>query len=380
MQCLSAEALMEPLFHYELEHIDKQTGARLGKLYTPHGIIPTPIYMPVGTQATVKAMLPRDLEDINAQIILSNTYHLYIRPGHKLIAEAGGLHSFMNWHRPILTDSGGFQVFSLAKINKIQDDGVVFRSHLDGSKHLFTPEKVMEIEQDLGADIAMCLDECAPASSDHLYAKKAMERTHRWAEKCKESHNRKDQALFGIIQGCIYPDLRIQSAKTLTSMDFIGYGIGGLSVGEEKQVMYEMLETIMPYMPEKKPRYLMGVGSPDCLLEGIKRGVDMFDCVLQTRAARNGLALTRNGRLMLRNKIFQHDFNPIDDTCDCYTCKNFTRAYIRHLIKADEILSAQLISIHNLRFSLKLMEDARKAIAEDCYGEFSRELLERKLF
>ena len=371
---------MDSIFRFELEHIDKQTGARLGKFHTPHGVIPTPIYMPVGTQATVKAMLPRDLLDIDAKIILSNTYHLYMRPGHKLVAEAGGLHAFMNWDRPILTDSGGFQVFSLAKINRIQDDGVVFRSHLDGSRHLFTPEKVMEIEQDLGADIAMCFDECAPASADHTYAKKAMDRTHRWAAKCQETHNRKDQALFGIVQGCVYPDLRIESAKTLSSMNFTGYGIGGLSVGEEKSVMYNMLETIMPYMPQNKPRYLMGVGSPDCLLEGVKRGIDMFDCVLQTRAARNGLALTRKGRLMLRNQTFQNDFNPIDDTCDCYTCRNFTRAYIRHLIKADEILSAQLISIHNLRFSLKLMEDARKAISEDRFGDFSNELLERKLF
>lgn len=371
---------MEQPFRFELLHRDKQTGARLGKLHTPHGVVETPIYMPVGTQATVKAMLPRDLLDINAQIILSNTYHLYMRPGHKLVREAGGLHRFMHWDRPILTDSGGFQVFSLAKINDIREDGVMFRSHLDGSKHLFTPEKVMEIEQDLGADIAMCFDECAPASADHTYAKKAMDRTHRWAERCKKAHAREDQALLGIVQGCVYSDLRIESAKTLASMDFIGYGIGGLSVGEPKPVMYEMLETIMPYMPENKPRYLMGVGSPDCLLEGVRRGIDMFDCVLQTRAARNGLALTRFGRVMLRNKIYEHDWSPIEEDCDCYTCRNFSRAYLRHLIKADEILSAQLISIHNLRFSLRLMEDARKAIAEDRFGDFSAELLERKLF
>ncbi len=371
---------MEQPFRFELLHIDKQTGARLGKLYTPHGVIETPIYMPVGTQATVKAMLPRDLEDIHAQIILSNTYHLYMRPGHALVEEAGGLHSFMQWQHPILTDSGGFQVFSLAKINDIREDGVMFRSHLDGSKHFFTPEKVMEIEQALGADIAMCFDECAPASADHTYARKAMDRTHRWADRCQKSHTRKDQALFGIVQGCVYEDLRIESAKTLASMDFIGYGIGGLSVGEPKPIMYQILETIMPYMPGSKPRYLMGVGSPDCLLEGVARGIDMFDCVLQTRAARNGLALTRHGRLMLRNKTFEHDFSPIEEECDCYTCRHFTRAYIRHLIKADEILSAQLISIHNLRFSLRLMEDARKAIAEDRFGDFSAELLERKLF
>lgn len=372
---------MEQPFRFELLHTCKQTGARLGKLYTPHGVIETPIYMPVGTQATVKAITPRDLEDIHAQIILSNTYHLYMRPGHRLVEEAGGLHSFMRWDRPILTDSGGFQVFSLAKINDIREDGVIFRSHIDGSKHLFTPEKVMEIEQALGADIAMCFDECANANADHTYARKAMERTHRWAERCQKAHNRKDQALFGIVQGCVYSDLRIESAKTLASMDFIGYGIGGLSVGEPKPVMYEMLDTIMPYMPVNKPRYLMGVGSPDCLLEGVLRGVDMFDCVLQTRAARNGLALTRNGRVMLRNKTFEHDYRPIEEGCDCYACRNgFTRAYIRHLIKADEILSAQLISMHNLRFSLRLMEDVRKAIAEDRLGDFAKELLERELF
>ena len=336
--------------------------------------------MPVGTAGTVKAMEQQELLGLNAQIILGNTYHLNLRPGMELMAKAGGLHKFMNWPRPILTDSGGFQVFSLAKINDIREDGVLFRSHIDGSKHLFTPEKVMEIEQDLGADIAMCFDECAPGNADHAYAVRAMDRTHRWAERCQKAHTRPDQALFGIVQGCVYPDLRIESAKTLASMDFIGYGIGGLSVGEPKPVMYEMLETIMPYMPERKPRYLMGVGSPDCLLEGVRRGIDMFDCVLQTRAARNGLALTRSGRVMLRNKTYEHDFSPIEEGCDCYTCRHFTRAYIRHLIKADEILSAQLISIHNLRFSLRLMEDARTAIEEDRFGDFSAELLERNLF
>jgi queuine tRNA-ribosyltransferase len=286
----------------------------------------------------------------------------------------------MHWGKPILTDSGGFQVFSLAGINDIREDGVMFRSHIDGSKHFFTPEKVMEIEEALGADIAMCFDECADPHKDHAYAVRAMDRTHRWAERCQKAHTRKDQALFGIVQGSVYPDLRIESAKTLASMDFIGYGIGGLSVGEPKPVMYDMLETIRPYMPENKPRYLMGVGSPDCLLEGVMRGIDLFDCVLQTRSARNGLALTRNGRLMLRNKTFEHDFTPIEEGCDCYACRNFTRAYIRHLIKADEILAAQLVSMHNLRFSLRLMEDARSAIENDCYADFAAELLGRKLF
>ena len=371
---------MEQSFRFELLHVDKHTGARRGRFYTPHGVIETPAYMPVGTQATVKAMTPRDLDDVNAQIILSNTYHLYLRPGHELVKEAGGLHKFMHWNKPILTDSGGFQVFSLAGINDIREDGVLFRSHIDGSKHFFTPEKVMEIEEALGADIAMCFDECADPSKDHAYAVKAMDRTHRWAERCQKAHTRQDQALFGIVQGSVYPDLRIESAKTLASMDFIGYGIGGLSVGEPKPVMYEMLETIRPYMPENKPRYLMGVGSPDCLLEGVLRGIDLFDCVLQTRSARNGLALTRNGRMMLRNKTFEHDFSPIEDGCDCYACRNFTRAYIRHLIKADEILAAQLVSMHNLRFSLRLMEDARTAIENDCYADFAAALLERKLF
>lgn len=371
---------MEQPFRFELLHVCKQSGARLGRLHTPHGIIETPCYMPVGTQATVKAMTPRDVEETKASILLANTYHLYLRPGHRLIEEAGGLHKFMNWNKPILTDSGGFQVFSLAKINDIKEDGVVFRSHIDGSKHFFTPESVMEIEQSLGADIAMCFDECAPHTADHSYAAKAMDRTHRWAERCKQAHTRPDQALFGIVQGGMFEDLRIESAKTLSDMDFIGYGIGGLSVGEPKPVMYRMLETIRPYMPENKPRYLMGVGSPDCLLEGVLRGVDMFDCVLQTRAARNGLALTANGRVMLRNNTFTHDFSPIEEGCDCYACRNFTRAYIRHLIKAEEILSAQLITMHNIRFSVRLMEAVRKAISEDRFLDFANELLERKLF
>ncbi|MEG1525071.1 MAG: tRNA guanosine(34) transglycosylase Tgt [Clostridia bacterium] len=369
------------MFEFELIKTCRQSGARLGILHTPHGDIETPCYMPVGTQATVKAMTPRDLLDVNANIILSNTYHLYLRPGHKLVEEAGGLHAFMHWDRPILTDSGGFQVFSLAKINDIQENGVFFRSHIDGSKHFFTPELVMEIEQSLGADIAMCFDECAPATSDHAYANDAMERTHRWAERCQIAHTKEDQALFGIVQGVIYRDLRIESAKKLAAMDFPGYGIGGLSVGEPKPVMYEMLEELMPYLPDNKPRYLMGVGSPDCLLEGVLRGVDMFDCVLQTRIARNGLALTRDGKRMLRNAAYERDFTPIEEGCDCYACTNgFTRAYIRHLIKEKEILAAQLITIHNLRFSLKLMEDVRKAIREDRYGDFAREQIARGIY
>lgn len=365
-------------FDFKVTHICKQTGARAGILTTPHGVIKTPCFMPVGTQATVKAMLPRDLHEIGAQIILSNTYHLYERPGHELIRQAGGLHKFMNYDKPILTDSGGFQVFSLAASNKIKEDGVEFRSLLDGKKHFFTPEKVMEIEEALGADIIMAFDECAPYPSDERYTRAAMERTHRWAKRCQDSHKRSDQALFGIIQGGMFPHLRIESTKVLSDMDFFGYGIGGLSVGEPKEIMYEMLDTIRPYLPENKPHYLMGVGSPDCLINGVMRGVDMFDCVLQTRIARNGLALSENGKMMLRNATFEHDFAPIDENCDCYTCKNgFTRGYIRHLIKSREILAAQLITIHNLRFSLKLMENIREAIEQDRLYDYFLELTKK---
>lgn len=356
---------MTDSFKFEITHTCRQTGARTGKLYTPHGVIETPCFMPVGTQATVKAMTPRDLDEVGAKIILANTYHLYMRPGHELVREAGGLHRFMHWDKPILTDSGGFQVFSLSAMNKITDDGVEFRSHIDGSKHYFTPEKAMEIEEALGADIIMCFDECAPYPADKRYTKAAMDRTHEWAKRCQAAQTRTDQALFGIVQGGMFADLRIESAKTLSDMDFVGYSIGGLSVGEPKEIMYDMLEALEPHMPKDKPRYLMGVGSPDCLLEGVLRGVDMFDCVLQTRIARNGLALTMDGKRMLRNAEFIHDFTPIEQGCDCYACKNFTRAYIRHLVKANEILAAQLITMHNLRFSLRLMENIRRAIAED---------------
>lgn len=364
-------------FTYEVTKTCKQSGARLGVLHTPHGDIETPCFMPVGTQATVKAMTPRDLKEVGARIILSNTYHLYLRPGHELVREAGGLHAFMGWDRPILTDSGGFQVFSLGDNTRIMEDGVEFRSHINGSRHFFTPESVMEIEQALGADIAMCFDECAPYPSDYNYTRAAMERTHRWAERCKAAHTREDQALFGIVQGGMFKDLRIESAKVISDMDFIGHGIGGLSVGEPKEIMYDMLENMMPYMPKEKPRYLMGVGSPDCLIEGVIRGVDMFDCVLQTRIARNGLALTRFGKRMLRNNEFAHDFAPIEEGCECYACKNFTRAYVRHLIKAKEILAAHLITMHNLHFTLQLMEEIRQAIREDRLLDLRKEWKER---
>ncbi len=362
---------------FELIKICKQSGARLGVVHTPHGDIPTPIYMPVGTQATVKAMTPREMEEIGAKIMLSNTYHLHLRPGEEIVREAGGLHRFMDWHHPILTDSGGFQVFSLAGLRKITEEGAAFRSHLDGSRRFISPEVSMDIQQALGADIAMAFDVCSPYPCDHQTAKEAMHRTHRWAERCKKHHTREDQALFGIVQGAFYEDLRIESAKTLADMDFPGYGIGGLSVGEPKPVMYDMLEKIEPYMPKNKPRYLMGVGTPDCFLEGVLRGVDMFDCVLATRIARNGTVFTRNGRLVIRNATYAHDFSPLEEDCDCYACRHFSRAYIRHLMKAEEITGARLASIHNLRFLIRMMEEIRQAIMEDRFLDYRREFYAR---
>ena len=366
------------MFEFELLHIDKQTGARRGRLHTPHGVIETPIFMPVGTQATVKTMEPRELLEINAQIILSNTYHLHLRPGEDLVERAGGLHKFMNWPRPILTDSGGFQVFSLAGLRRIREDGVDFRSHIDGSKQRITPESSMYIQQTLGSDIAMAFDVCSPWPCDEKQAREAMERTHRWAARCQKAHTREDQALFGIVQGSMYRDLRIESARRLADMDFIGYGIGGLSVGEPKPIMYDMLEAIAPEMPVNKPRYLMGVGSPDCLMEGVMRGVDMFDCVLATRVARNGTCFSRDGRVIVRDSRCAEDFLPIDPECDCYVCRNYSRAYIRHLFKAGEVLGPRLASYHNLYFLLKLMEGARRAIEEDRFGDYRREFLDRQ--
>jgi queuine tRNA-ribosyltransferase len=365
------------LFSYEVTHVCKQSGARLGVLHTPHGDIPTPIYMPVGTAACVKAMTPREMEEIGTKILLSNTYHLHLRPGENLVREAGGLHNFMGWHGPILTDSGGFQVFSLAGIRKIREEGVTFQSHLDGSKQFIGPEESMDIQQALGSDIAMAFDVCSPYPCDWETAKKNMEITHRWAERCKKHHTREDQALFGIVQGAFYKDLRVESAKALTDMDFIGYGIGGLSVGEPKPIMYEMLDEIMPYMPKEKPRYLMGVGTPDCFIEGVLRGVDMFDCVLATRIARNGSVLTSKGRVVVKNGKYSHDFSPLDEACDCYACKNFTRAYIRHLFNAKEITAGRLASIHNLRFLIHMMEEIREAIAEDRFLDYRKEFYER---
>ena len=363
---------------YELLHIDKNSGARRGVVHTPHGDIQTPIFMPVGTQATVKSMTPEELkEDVKAQIILANTYHLYLRPGHDLVKEAGGLHNFMNWDKPILTDSGGFQVFSLSGLRKITEEGVKFSSHLDGSKHLFTPEKVMEIEEALGADIIMAFDECCPYPSDYKYTENSMYRATRWAERCKKAHTTENQGLFGIIQGGFYKDLRKISADDLIKMDFPGYAIGGISVGEPKEEFLDILRYTTPLMPENKPRYLMGVGTPDYLIEAALAGIDMCDCVLPTRLARHGTALTSKGKIVIRNATYERDWGKLDDECDCYTCKNYSRAYIRHLVKTNEILGIRLISLHNLRFLTRLMEQVREAIEQDNLLGFREEFYKK---
>ena len=368
---------MQKPFEFELLHVCKQTGARRGRLHTPHGVIETPIFMPVGTQASVKTMSPDELKDCGAQIILSNTYHLHLRPGEALVKKAGGLHSFMHWDRPILTDSGGFQVFSLADLRKLDDEGVEFRSHLDGSRQYISPEISIGIQEALGSDIAMQFDECSPYPCDYGRAKDAMYRTLRWLERCMKAKTREDQALFGIVQGAFYSDLRIECAKEMAKLDLPGFGIGGLSVGEPKEIMYEMLDKMMPYMPENKPRYLMGVGSPDCLIEGVLRGVDMFDCVLATRVARNGTVFTHDGRVVVRNAKYAEDFGPLDADCDCYACKNFSRAYIRHLFKAGEILALRLNSIHNIYFLTHMMTQMREAIENDALLDWANDFYAR---
>lgn len=361
---------------YELVKQCPHTGARAGILHTPHGSFHTPMFMPVGTQATVKAVSPRELTEMGAGIILSNTYHLFLRPGHDLVAEAGGLHQFMGWNRGILTDSGGFQVFSLGALRKISEEGVAFRSHIDGSRQFLSPEIATQVQNALGSDILMAFDECVPYPAEHDYAKRSTERTTRWAERCLKAHSRSDQGLFGIVQGGMYKDLRIQSAAELTSLDFPGYGIGGLSVGEPKQLMYEMLEYTTPRLPVNKPRYLMGVGTADCLVEGVMRGVDMFDCVFPTRVARNGTAMTKHGRLVVKNAEFARDLRPMDPDCGCYACQNFSRAYIRHLFKADEIFGLRLTTIHNLYHLLDFMRRMRQAILEDRFPAFRDEFWE----
>lgn len=360
------------LFHFDL--LSRDGRARAGIFHTPHGDIPTPIFAPVGTQATVKAVTPAQLEEIGASLVLSNTYHLYLRPGADLVAEMGGLHQFMQWPHPMLTDSGGFQVFSLAEMRKIDDDGVTFKSHIDGSTHRFTPESAIAIEEKLGADIIMAFDECAPPY-DRAYNERAVARTHAWAERCLRAKTRPDQALFGIVQGGIFPDLRVQSAEFISGLDFPGHAIGGLSVGETKHEMNAMLEVVDAVLPEDKPRYLMGVGSPEDLINGIRRGVDIFDCVLPTRLARHQAAMTFNGRINLMNAVNARDERPIDASCGCYTCQHFTRAYLRHLIVAKEMLAATLISIHNLFTLLELVRQSRAAILNGTFESFADEFL-----
>jgi queuine tRNA-ribosyltransferase len=361
---------------FEFTITAKNNRARTGVFTTPHGDLLTPVFAPVGTQATVKTLTPEHLKDINATLVLSNTYHLYLRPGDELVRDMGGLHKFMGWHRPMLTDSGGFQIFSLAQTRKIDDDGVTFKSHIDGSTHRFTPEKSIAIQENLGADIIMTFDECSDPT-DYVYTNLAMERTHRWAERSFNAKTRTDQALFGIIQGGINADLRVASAKFIASLDTPGIAIGGLSVGETKEEMHAMLDVVTPLLPENKPRYLMGVGTPEDLIDGVMRGIDLFDCVLPTRLARHHSAFAPDGRLNLMNATFARDELPIDEACDCYTCKSFTRAYIRHLIVAKELLAGTLVSIHNLRALIRLMEQIRVYIAEGIFEEQAPVLLKQ---
>ena len=360
------------------ELLKKDGRARLGKLHLAHGDVNTPIFMPVGTQGTVKTMTPHELEEIGAEIILGNTYHLYLRPGHKLIERLGGLHKFSSWKRPILTDSGGFQVFSHSGLNKISEEGVFFNSHIDGSKHFLTPELSIEIQNSLGADIIMSFDECAPYPAEYGYVLESLKRTTRWEKRSKDAHKNWDkQLLFGIVQGGMYEDLRKMSAEQIMEIDFPGYAIGGMSVGEPKELMYEMLDYTAPLLPEDKPRYLMGVGTPVDLIEGVSMGVDMFDCVMPTRNGRNGMVFTWDGPINIKNATYKEDERPIDENCDCYVCKNFSRAYIRHLYKAGEILALRLNTYHNLHFYLELMKKIREAISENRFEQFKKEFLSR---
>ena len=363
---------MKPAITYELIKQCPHTGARAGRIHTPHGSFDTPIFMPVGTQASVKTLAPEELKEMGAGIILSNNYHLFLRPGSKLVKEAGGLHKFMNWDRAILTDSGGFQVFSLGDLRKISEEGVTFRSHIDGSKKFLSPEIATQSQMDLGADIIMAFDECVPYPADFKYTRESMELTLRWAQRCKDTMTNPNQGLFGIVQGGMYKDLRIECANRLVDMDFPGYAVGGLSVGEPKELMYEMLDITLEHLPQNKARYLMGVGTPDCLVEGVMRGIDMFDCVYPTRVARNGTAMTWNGRIVIKKAQYEHDFHPIDEHCNCYTCRNYSRAYIRHLVRVNEIFGLRLLTIHNLHFLIDFMRQMRQSIMEDRFPEFYR--------
>ncbi len=364
-------------FSLEIKHVDKNSKARYGILHTNHGDVEVPMFMPVGTLATVKTLSPEELKQCGAGVILANTYHLSLRPGEDIVNEAGGLHKFMNYPGPILTDSGGFQVFSLADNRQITEEGVTFKNHLNGAKLFISPERAIEIEEKLGADIAMSFDECCPYPVTHEYMKNSVDRTLRWAKRGKIAHTKEDQALFGIVQGGEFKDLREYCAKELVKMDFDGYSIGGTSIGEPKDVMYKMVGYAVSYLPEDKPRYLMGVGSVDEILDGIEKGVDMFDCVLPTRIARHGALMTSKGRVNIRDKKYERDFTPLDDECDCYCCKNYTKAYLRHLYKCDEIFGKRLLSIHNIRFLIHMMEEAREAIKEDSFVEFKRNFLNK---
>ena len=360
-------------FYFETIKQDAKTGARAGILHTPHGDIETPTFMPVGTQASVKGVTPRDLKETKSQIILANTYHLYMRPGDEIVKKAGGLHKFMAWDRPILTDSGGFQVFSLAKLNKIKDDGVYFNSHVDGSLHFITPEKAIEIENNLGADIIMAFDQCSPYGADYAHSKIAMERTLKWLDRCFIKHQNDNQALFPIVQGNMFKDLRAISLKETIPYAKNGIAIGGLSVGEPKNIMYDIMDSLYPQYPTHIPRYLMGVGSPDCLVEGVMRGIDMFDCVLATRVGRNGTALTENGKVVVRNGKYREDFTPLDPECDCYCCQNYTKAYLRHMINVGEMMGGMMLSLHNISYLNRLMRKIRQAILQDSFSEFRQE-------
>jgi queuine tRNA-ribosyltransferase len=365
-------------FDFRIIKKDVSSRARLGSMTTPHGIVSTPIFMPVGTQATVKAMTPEELVEVRAQIILANTYHLYIRPGHDLVKRMGGLHKFMNWGGPILTDSGGFQVFSLGELRKIKEEGVTFQSHIDGSYHFISPEISIAIQEALGADIVMCFDDCPPYPSDRGHVLASMEMTTRWARRCKEAKKRGDQALFGIVQGGMYPDLRERSINDLRETGFDGYALGGLSVGEENEVMYDIMESCSPNMPEHSPRYVMGIGTPEDLIEAIYHGYDMFDCVMPTRNARNGMLFTSSGSINIRNACHSEDPSPIDPECTCHVCANYSRAYLRHIFRAGEILASRLNTYHNLHYYLSLMDGARKAIAEDRFIEYRKDFYSRR--
>lgn len=363
------------MFTFKVLEKDPAEAARRGLLTTGHGQIETPVFMPVGTQATVKALTPEELYGMEVNLILANTYHLYLRPGAALVRQAGGLHTFMNWRRGLLTDSGGFQVFSLSKLRRIDDEGVYFQSHIDGSRHFLTPETVMLIQQQLGADIIMCFDECSPYPCSWAEAEHAVRRTTGWAKRCRSAHIGGGQALFGIVQGGLYEDLREQSLSELIELNFPGYAVGGLSVGEPKEEMYRILAYTVDRLPENKPRYLMGVGAPEDLLAGVKAGVDMFDCVLPTRLARHGSAYTQYGRITVRNAVFADDFRPLDSSCDCYVCRNYSRAYIRHLFKAGELLVHRLLSIHNVYFLMKLMENIRTAIKRQEFANYYHDFM-----